>query len=132
MSLPEEVDTRGMIRRSLRLGKRVLVPRLTNRRLQPVKIRDVQKDLAPGRYGILEPKKHLKPVSLRTVDLVVVPGVAFDRRCNRLGRGGGYYDRFLKRIKRGIPFIGLAFQLQTVPSLPKSSRDVPVSTLISA
>ncbi|MFH1858265.1 MAG: 5-formyltetrahydrofolate cyclo-ligase [Candidatus Omnitrophota bacterium] len=132
VSLPEEVNTRRMIRHALRLGKRVALPRLKGGCLVPVVIRDMVKDLAPGRYGILEPKRGKRSIALRRIDLVVVPGVAFDARHNRLGRGVGYYDRFLKRLKRRIPVIGLAYQVQRVLALPKSSQDIPVSILIAA
>lgn len=132
MSLADEVSTRRMIRRALSLGKRVLLPRLEKNRIRPFEIRDPKKDVAPGRFGILEPKKGWDPVPLGQIDLVVVPGVAFDSKGNRLGRGGGHYDRFLKRIKGRIPIVGLAFRLQKLRALPVSSRDIPVTTLISA
>jgi len=131
VSLPEEVSTQRMIKRSLALGKQVVVPRLEKNILRPIEIRDMKKDLAPGRFGILEPKKRRRSVALRRINLVIVPGVAFDARGNRLGRGGGYYDRFLKRLSGRIPLIGLAFKLQKVTTLPTSSRDIPVTTLIS-
>lgn len=132
VSLPEEVNTRRMIQRSLRLGKRVVVPRVAHRHLEAVSIRNVTRDLARGRFGLLEPKKHLPTVSPWEIDLAVAPGIAFDAKGNRLGRGGGYYDRFLKRLSGRVPVIGLAFKLQRLSSLPTSSRDIPVTTLISA
>ena len=132
MSLPEEVNTRRMIRRTLALGKRVILPRLEKKAIRPVEILDLTKDVAPARFGIFEPRKNRRPVGIKEIDLVVAPGVAFDARGNRLGRGGGYYDRFLKRVKGRIPVIGLAFRLQKLRTLPVSSRDIPVTTLISA
>ena len=132
MSLPEEVNTRRMIRRTLSLGKRVFLPRLEQNAVRPVAIRDPKKDVVPGRFGILEPKKDRRPAAVGEIDLVIVPGVAFDSKGNRLGRGGGYYDRFLRRLKGRIPMIGLAFRLQKFHTLPTSSRDIPVTTLISA
>ena len=130
-SLPEEVNTHRMIERALRLGKRVVLPRLDGKRLQPIEIHDMRKDVAAGRFGILEPRKTLRTITPRDIDLVIAPGIAFDSRGNRLGRGGGYYDRFLKRLT-GQTVIGLAFKLQTVSTLPTSSRDIPVTALISA
>lgn len=132
MSLPEEVQTRRMIRRAFSLGKRVALPRLEKNAIKPFEIRSLTKDVVPGRFGILEPKKGKRPVTTRQIDLVVVPGVAFDAKGNRLGRGGGHYDRFLKRLKGRIPMIGLAYRLQKLPTLPISSRDVPVNALIAA
>ena len=132
MSLPEEVNTRRMIRRTLALGKRVILPRLEKKRIRPVEIRSLTKDVTLARFGISEPRKNRHPVDIKEIDLVVAPGVAFDAHGNRLGRGGGYYDRFLKRVKGRIPVIGLAFRLQKLHALPTSSQDIPVTTLISA
>lgn len=131
-SLPEEVQTRAIIVKALAEGKRVLLPRLEGIRLQPKEIHDMTRDLVSGRFGILEPKRNFPSIPLREIDCVIVPGVAFDRKGNRLGRGGGYYDRFLKRLPRKTPSLGLAFRLQTVSALPTSSRDVPVTALIAA
>jgi len=133
VSLPEEVETHRMIRSALRLGKRVVVPSLEGRKIRPAEIFDFKKDLSPQRFGILEPRsgrKHL--ISSREIDLVVVPGIAFDAKGNRLGRGGGSYDRFLKRFKGRVPLIGLAFAFQKVSKLPTSLRDVPVTAVITA
>lgn len=130
-SLPEEVHTHRMIQRALRLGKRVALPRLEGKTLRAAEIHDVKEDLARGRYGILEPKRRLKTVPPQEIDLVVAPGVAFDSRGTRLGRGGGYYDQFLKRLNGQVPVIGLAYRLQKRATLPRSSRDIPVTALIS-
>ena len=133
VSLPYEVDTHRMIRGALRLGKRVVVPSLEGKRIRPAEIFDFKKDLSPRQFGILEPRRgrtHL--VSSREIGLVIVPGISFDAKGNRLGRGGGSYDRFLKRFKGRIPLIGLAFRFQKVPKLPTSLRDVPVSAVITA
>ena len=70
---------------------------------------------------------------LKNIDLVVVPGIAFDRLGNRLGRGGGYFDRFLAKLKkRNIPMFGLAFKFQVLKQLPVLSHDIPVTKLIFA
>ena len=130
LSLPEEVETRRMIRRALLLGKRVAVPKCEKGRLKPFEIRNL-KEVAPGRYGIFEPR-NARPIRIDLIDLIVVPGVAFDAKGNRLGRGKGYYDRFLKRVSGRIPVVGLAFKLQKLSALPTSSRDIPVTDLISA
>ena len=65
------------------------------------------------------------------LDLVVVPGLAFDKRNNRLGRGQGYYDRFLKTLPRGVPTIGLAFDFQIVDTIPqRKEHDVAVDCVL--
>ena len=94
----EEVETKDMILETLRMGKRVAVPVtvLSEKNLYPAEITDYDKELSEGRYGILEPRQgSIRPVPLEEIDLVIVPGVAFDDKSNRLGRGEGYYDRFL-------------------------------------
>ena len=67
------------------------------------------------------------------IELIVVPGIAFDRNGNRIGRGQGYYDRFLAGYRhKGVPFIGLAFDFQVVQKIPSLPHDIPVTKLITA
>ncbi|OGR20235.1 MAG: 5-formyltetrahydrofolate cyclo-ligase, partial [Deltaproteobacteria bacterium RIFOXYB2_FULL_66_7] len=64
-------------------------------------------------------------------DIIVVPGLAFDRRGNRLGRGFGYYDRFLESVPESVPRVGLAFADQRIPEVPVEAWDVPVHALVT-
>ena len=133
VSLPEEVDTWPMMERALKRGKRVLVPSLQKRRIVPSEVRRLKGDLRRGAYGIFEPRRQsFRPVGVEEIDLVVVPGIGFDRRGRRLGRGGGYYDRFLKRVRGQVPLVGLAFKVQRLERLPVEVHDVPVDYLICA
>lgn len=84
-----------------------------------------------GQYGILEPVKKCR-VSPEKIGLVVVPGIAFDKKGNRLGRGKGYYDRFLELLPESVPRIGLAFDFQILPFLPVNPHDLSVDSTISA
>lgn len=129
-----EVETRPMIEAALLRGKVVLVPVINVRKSQMVvsEITDTNKDLVEGPYGIYQPKAHLKVYHPRTIDLAVVPGIAFDRKRNRLGRGKGYYDRFLAGLRKDVPRIGLAFKFQVVKRLPTLSHDQPVTKLLTA
>ncbi len=130
-----EVDTIQMIKDTLRMGKRVAVPvtKVEKKELIASQILDLEKELTRGPYGILEPKSgYVRPVPIEKIDLIVVPGVAFDKMGRRLGRGAGYYDRFLKKFHKDVPFIGLAFDFQVVENLPTLSHDVPVSKLLVA
>ncbi|MBI3990687.1 MAG: 5-formyltetrahydrofolate cyclo-ligase [Candidatus Omnitrophica bacterium] len=130
-----EVDTKPMILEALNKGKRVAVPVsvLSENNLCPAEIKDYDKELSEGSYGILEPKpEFMRPVELEEIDLLIVPGVAFDRKANRLGRGKGYYDRFLTRLPAGIPRIGLAFDFQIIEDIPVFQNDQPVSRVLSA
>ena len=131
-SKDKEVDMDTMIDEALEMGKRVALPRCTSQRtIVSKEITDRRKDLEKGTYGIREPRKRQKNAQLEDIDLIVVPGIAFDRKNRRLGRGEGYYDRFLKKFPRGKPSVGLAFAFQIVENLPVDSHDMPVSKVIT-
>ena len=84
-------------------------------------------------FGIYQPRKgHVKEVPLQDIDLIVVPGIAVDKNNVRLGRGHGYYDRFLCAVPNHTRTIGLAFDFQVVEYLPQDSHDVPVWKTITA
>lgn len=128
----KEVNTEEMMRKAKKLGKKVYVPVCKKDRitLRPCILED-NASLKKGPYGICEPviKKSIPPEKL---DLVIVPGIAFDKKGNRLGRGRGCYDRFLAKIPKDTPTIGLAFDFQIVPSLPRQTHDVSVNKIIFA
>lgn len=135
VSKRDEVDTSEVIKASLKMSKEILVPVTIpeERKLVPSRLIDFDKDLALGPYGILQPTpESIRPVSPDQIDLVIVPGVAFDKFGNRLGRGAGYYDRFLAGVPKKIPRIGLAFDFQVLPVLPKDCHDLPVDKVLSA
>jgi 5-formyltetrahydrofolate cyclo-ligase len=132
----KEVETEGMIKESLAMGKRVLVPVVDKaaRKILFHELRDYS-ELAPGAFGILEPKPTCRRlVPARESDIVIVPALAFDLRGHRLGYGGGYYDRLLRDLASNKPsplFIGLAYELQVVSRLPRTPLDVPVNILVT-
>lgn len=127
----DEVLTKGMILRALSGGKRVVLPVVRQQDLVLSEIKSFEgDDLAPGKFGILEPK-IVVPVEPRKIEVVIVPGVAFDEHGNRVGFGKGYYDRLLKRLEKGIPRIGLAYEFQIVPKIPAGEWDIPVHTIIT-
>jgi methylenetetrahydrofolate dehydrogenase (NADP+)/methenyltetrahydrofolate cyclohydrolase len=131
-----EVETEKMIRESISMGKRVLVPIVeAEKKLCFSELFDFDSDLAPGTFGILEPKAEARrPVPFNEMDFIIVPGVAFDLRGNRLGQGGGYYDRLLGdlvKIKPSLPIVGLAFEVQVVDKLANGSHDVPIKILVT-
>lgn len=126
-----EVETKEMIKEAQSLGKIIAVPICKkNRMMHPCMLRAKTK-LKKGPYGVYEPAVQRR-IDSQDIDLVVVPGIAFDRKGNRLGRGKGYYDRFLKRISKGTVSIGLAFGFQILPSIPLASTDVSVNRVIFA
>jgi 5-formyltetrahydrofolate cyclo-ligase len=131
-----EVETRELIRRSIAAGKRVAVPLTVrgdwkNRYIMPCEIRNTETDLAPGAFGILEPKHPLQVVDTDEIDLVTVPGVAFDLGRNRIGFGAGYYDRFLKTVSADCCKIGLAFDIQVMDEIPAGKYDMPLDMIIT-
>jgi 5-formyltetrahydrofolate cyclo-ligase len=104
---------------------------LQEKRLLLSEIRDFPGELSQGSFGILEPKaEFIRPVSPEELEIVVVPGVAFDYEGTRIGYGGGFYDRFLKEVKDAT-IIGLAYECQILPKLPRKDHDVRVDKIIT-
>lgn len=127
-----EVKTDKMIKAARRLGKLIAVPVCERRKiaLKPCILED-NTGLIKGPYGVPEPAVRTC-VSLAGLDLVIVPGVAFDHKGSRLGRGKGYYDRFLSKIPKSTKAIGLAFDFQILPVVPSKTHDVGVNKVIFA
>jgi 5-formyltetrahydrofolate cyclo-ligase len=135
VSLKDEVDTLSMIDEALKAGKRIAVPVILKeeKRLIAGEIHNRLEDLESQHFGIYQPMQdRVKEIPLDDIDLVVVPGVAFDRKNIRLGRGHGYYDRFLSGLPKRTKTIGLAFDFQVLEYLPQDPHDVPVSKIITA
>jgi len=132
IALSGEVNTQDMIEEARKLGKTIAVPICKKDRmtLRPC-VLDSNTKLEKGPYGVSEPsiKRFLH---LEDLDLVIVPGVAFDKKGNRLGRGKGFYDRFLNRLPKDTASLGLAFDFQILPSLPATKHDVTVDRIIFA
>jgi 5-formyltetrahydrofolate cyclo-ligase len=125
-----EVNTEEMIREAKKIGKLVCVPvcRKDKETMQPTILED-HAEFKKGPYGVLEPVAQTQ-VTPEELDLVIVPGLAFDKKGNRLGRGKGCYDRFLCTLSEKIPSIGLAFDFQILPSVPTTGYDVSVKKVI--
>lgn len=117
-----EVFTEEIFRAARAQGKRVAYPRIDGHGLEFIEVADPQ-ELCPGGFGILEPCGS-QCVSLPALDLVVVPGVAFDLAGFRLGYGKGFYDRVMSCGERCGVLIGLCYELQMLDSLPSESHDV--------
>ena len=128
VSLKEEVDTRFIIYHALLEGKRVFCPITKGENLIFGEIFSFN-DLIYGACGILEPKEPSN-ISIDEFDLIIVPGIAFDRSGYRIGYGKGYCDRFLKDIKRGIK-IGLVFDDLLLDSLSVEEHDEKVDIIIT-
>ena len=129
-----EVQTGSIINDALARGKRLAVPitDVAGKKLTPSQVKDFPGDLAPGAWNILEPKPEcVIPVPPGEIDLVIVPGVAFDATGNRLGYGGGFYDRFLLTVKPGCVFAALSFELQIRSNVYPGEHDLPVHILVT-
>lgn len=130
----KEVQTGEVIAECLARGKRVVIPitDTVNTALIPSELMEFPGDLTSGTWGILEPKAdRVRPADPQEIDLVVVPGVSFDPNGNRLGYGGGFYDRFLLRTKPGTTFVALAFELQIKNDVHPEPHDHPVHYVIT-
>ena len=127
-SLPTEVDTKQLLAAALTEHKIVVFPRVEKHQLILHQIQSI-KDFTLGAFQILEPKKATPVVDPASVDLFIVPGVAFDRNGNRKGHGAGYYDRLLKHVS--VPKIGLAYSNQLVAEVSHTSYDVPMTMIIT-
>jgi 5-formyltetrahydrofolate cyclo-ligase len=128
-----EVDTHEMIDDSIAMGKKVVVPITLKEEkiLKPSELRNREKELIKGHYGIHQPGEgHVRSIPLEEVDLMVVPALAFDKFCHRLGHGGGYYDRFLEKMPQPVFTVGLAFDFQIVDKLPTHATDIPVDRVL--
>lgn len=135
VSVGTEVATRDLVPRLAALGKTIFIPYCRDMHLQLFRLRSVE-ELVPGTLGIPEPPPELQADPERQgrpeeLDLVLIPGLAFDRHGNRLGQGKGYYDRFLALLLPTALKLGLAFDCQIVEDLPRTPRDVPVDAVLT-
>lgn len=135
ISLKDEPDTSELIKTAFKEGKRVVVPycKDNNGTMGIAEIKDINNDLTKGKFNILEPREDLRDnFFLSDLQLIITPGVAFGIDGSRLGRGKGYYDRFLKQLEGSIPIIGIGFskQLRSSP-LPFEYHDICMDKIIS-
>ncbi len=129
-ALPDEMPTAPLFDAVQRARKQTLFPRCTLLRELEFAIVQSRDELRLGRYGLLEPPAALAGATLTAADLVIVPGVAFDRQGARLGRGGGYYDRTFPPGREVMPVLmGLAFAFQVLDSVPAGPGDRAVVAL---
>jgi 5-formyltetrahydrofolate cyclo-ligase len=131
-SFRSEVDTGPLIAWCREQGKTLALPKVTGPvTLEAFLVRDPQVDLQPGVWGISEPTSGLERVDPSALDVVIVPGVAFDLRGGRLGYGGGFYDAYLPRLRPDTLLVGAAFQVQVVQRVPMARHDTRVDVLVT-
>ncbi|MDR3037014.1 MAG: 5-formyltetrahydrofolate cyclo-ligase [Coriobacteriales bacterium] len=128
-STPGEVATDGIILNALASGKRVCLPRCENQGIMHAYEIHSLSDLVEGRYGIREPNRHCKLISPRELDLVIAPCVSCTKRGDRLGYGGGYYDRYL--TLSDCPVCVLCREALILDHIPASTHDVVMDAVIT-
>ncbi len=126
VSKGSEAYTQDIIEENLR-KKRICVPSTTKDRIIPALINYFD-ELKVGMYGILEPKRVVE-FRKEEIEAVIVPGVAFDGKGNRIGYGKGYFDKFLKTVN--CPKLGLAYEMQICEKVPVEKKDVPVDFVVT-
>jgi 5-formyltetrahydrofolate cyclo-ligase len=130
-----EVRTRHFLPTALTRGKRIIVPYCVEGALDLFYLEHMD-ELSVGMYKILEPKPALralpaKQVAVEEIDLVMVPGVAFDRTGARMGHGFGYYDKLLEHVRRDTPLVALAFECQLFDEIPTAEHDVFMDKIVT-
>jgi 5-formyltetrahydrofolate cyclo-ligase len=130
-----EVRTRHYLATALTHGRRVVVPYCVGNELELFHLTSTDQ-LAVGMYKILEPKAELRGLAEHRVlapelDLVMVPGVAFDRTGARMGHGFGYYDRLLQQARADAPLVALAFECQLFDEIPTQTHDIFMDKIIT-
>jgi 5-formyltetrahydrofolate cyclo-ligase len=133
VSMGSEVATDNMIQESLQMGKRVAIPYLQEQygKMDASEIHNLTDDLMEGKFNTRVPKPECyRPLAPADVDLIVLPAVAFDEQGNRMGYGGGYYDRYLKTINSHTALAGINFTTQVVKEIPTQPHDMPVDYVI--
>lgn len=134
LSFNKEVNTYPLIKWCFDNGKTVIAPYCIQdkREIVPFKITNLTSDLAKSTFGVMEPKHDLlEKANIEDIDLILVPGVVFDVNCNRIGFGAGYYDRFLPKIAKNTPTIGIAYDYQIIDEIPTGKYDVSLDFIIT-
>ncbi len=130
-----EVRTRHYLPIALGHGKKIVVPFCVDGELELFHLENMD-ELSVGMYKILEPKTELrelpqKRVDVNEIDLIMTPGVAFDRRGGRMGHGFGYYDKLLCKARAETPIVALAFECQLFPEIPTQSHDIFMDKIVT-
>jgi 5-formyltetrahydrofolate cyclo-ligase len=134
VSFGAEFDTGAVLADLRARGKQLVLPRVDRkaRALKLHAVRDPGVELAPGVWGIPEPRVDVCPeVAPVTIDFVLIPGVAFTARCDRLGYGGGFYDRLIPAFEGRPALVAAAYSIQIVPELPVTPSDQSVNLVLT-
>jgi 5-formyltetrahydrofolate cyclo-ligase len=131
----DEVRTRHALPEALQGDKRIVIPYCVDGELELFHLESME-ELDVGMYKILEPKAELRSVAAKRLlpadlDLIMVPGVAFDRQGGRTGHGKGYYDKLLEHARHDSPLVALAFECQMFPEIPCEAHDISMDKVVT-
>lgn len=124
-AIAPEPDITPVLQEILKQGKTLLLPKCESSGIMTARIINDLAELTPGAFGIKEPPEESTVFPPEEIDLILVPGLAFDRKCHRLGRGKGYYDRFLS----GQRTMGICLCL--LPAIPVEEHDKPMDAVMT-
>jgi 5-formyltetrahydrofolate cyclo-ligase len=130
-----EVRTRQALPKAIESGKRIVVPYCVDGLLELFHLEDMD-ELETGMYKILEPRADLRDAAAKrpevdSLDLIMVPGVAFDQQGGRTGHGKGYYDKLLEHAPDTSPLVALAFECQMFPEIPMQAHDIFMDRVVT-
>jgi 5-formyltetrahydrofolate cyclo-ligase len=128
-----EIDTAAFVSDALSVGKTLVLPRVErgSRNLALHRVRNLEQELESGVWGIRQPRADCPAMDASSVEFVLVPGVAFTRHAERLGYGGGFYDRLIRGFAPRPALVAAAFELQVVAALPMTDTDQRVDRVIT-
>jgi 5-formyltetrahydrofolate cyclo-ligase len=132
VSFKSETDTHKIIKYAIQDKKTICVPRIKSKQkgIEIFKI-DSFYQLEKGYFGILEPIESCLAVDSKDIDLILMPGVAFDRQGGRLGYGAGFYDRFLSNMNNNVDKIAVAYHFQVLDNIPMDEHDVRINGIVT-
>lgn len=131
-NLKSEVDTEEIIKHSFKYGKKIVLPKVENESMNFYEIKSINETLIKSKFGVYEPEGlKEKIIEKEDIDLMIVPGICFDKKGNRLGFGKGYYDKYLENSK--IYTIGICFRDQLIQksTLPVNDKDIKMNKVIT-
>ncbi len=131
----DEVRTRQALPAAIASEKRIVIPFCVDGELELFHLQSME-ELDVGMYKILEPKAELREIAAkrlepRDLDLIMVPGVAFDKQGGRTGHGKGYYDKLLEHARADAPLVALAFECQMFAAIPCESHDIYMDKVVT-
>lgn len=132
VSFRSEVDTHEIIKYAIKDGKTICVPKIQSKQkgMEIFKINGFEQ-LEKGYFGILEPTEGCSTIHSKGLDLILIPGVAFDRKGGRVGYGAAFYDRFLAELDKKVDKIALAYHFQVLDNVPMDEHDIRIDGVIT-